>query len=146
MPTYIERLVASALLFLSLGCAHSQVAVFRSLPPSNVESEKAWNILIETIKSYYTDIEYSNRENGEIRSFALITDKCWAGIAFGRYIPCKADRLLAKVTSFTPFIANIAVQQREGTVLSNYRNWIETGNNIERENEIYNALLNKLAE
>lgn len=144
MKLFLIKLIVIVLLLVSFGCAHTQVAVYRPLPPVTAEGERAWNILLETIKTFYKDIEYADKKIGEVRSFVFITDKCWAGFLYGGYVPCKTERLVAHVLTLSPFRVEIAVQQHMGTPLSNYREWVEAGNNFEKENDVYEELLKKL--
>ena len=144
MKNHISKVMVISLFLIFYGCAHSQVTVYRPLPPVTVDGERAWNILIETIKTFYKGVEYENKEAGEIRSFVLITDKCWAGLLYGGYVPCKTERLVAHVSSLSPFKVEIAVQQHKGTPMTNYIKWIEAGNNFARESEIYDILIKKL--
>jgi hypothetical protein len=135
----------SLLVYIVTGCATvEQKTSLRRLPAVTVEGEKAWNILLDTIKNYYPGIEYANKDTGEVRSIGIVIDTCWAGLANGGFVPCKLERLIAHVSSFNPFNAEIAIQQHKGTVLSNYKDFNEDGNNTEKEKEIYEVLVKNL--
>ncbi len=128
------------------GCAVTgKRAEFHSLPSTSIDGDLAWNIVIESARQYYPQIELEDKKAGIIKSTVQTTDTCWAGLAFGGFVPCKTERFVARVWSLAPFKADIAVQRHKATTMSNYRTWIEDGNNSEREKVIYENIAEKLS-
>lgn len=135
-----------AIVAMLAGCAaHEKRASFLELPPTSLAGDTAWNIVVDSAKEYYPQIELADKKAGVIKSAIHVTDTCWAGILYGGSVPCKAERFIARVWSLNPFKADIAVQRHKATTMSNYRDWIEDGNNSEKEKTIYENIVQQIS-
>lgn len=132
------------LIFLTSCAAKNIPATFTQLPSVKASGDDAWEILLDTVSYYYPGIETADIATGEIRSIGIITDKCWAGILYGCFVPCKAEKFVAWVTSLSPFSVNIAVEKHKASSMSHYRSWYAAGNDVEKEKKIYQHLISNL--
>lgn len=132
------------ILFLTSCSVKHTPTTFTQLPSVTIHGDEAWDILLDTVSNYYPGIEIANKETGHIRSIGTITDTCWAGVLHGGMVPCEVERFVAKVVQFSPFEVNIAIEKRKATTMSNYRQWYAAGNDIRKEQVIYNHLIRNL--
>ena len=141
----INIIVICAILFILNSCTiKEQKAKFLPLPATE-HGVKAWDIIINVAIEHYKGVEYTDKKEGIIKSLPKITDTCWAGLLYGGFVPCESERFIARVWTLSPFKADIAVQRHKATSVSSYQEWIEDGNNLGKEKELYEELVSKLS-
>ena len=120
-------------------------AVLRQLPSMSIDVNLAWEIVIETIREFYPDLDITDKQQGVIKSAWVVTDECWVGLSFGGTGPCERERFVALVSTSAPLDIQIAVEKQKNvaTKFGDHlvRHWIMIGNNNEKEQIIYDKLM-----
>lgn len=133
------------LVFLAMGlfaCAMHQEARWKTVPEADIPYEKAWLIVVSSISEQFSDLETIDGQSGYLRSAWKVTDTCWAGIAFGGFIPCKQTRVVVRVEERNPFKVKIKIEKQEMNIITGI--WSLKGNDEIMEKEIMEGLSGRL--
>jgi len=106
--------------------------------------EEKWWLIKETVSKYFPELQVEDREKGELITKWKVTDKCWAGLLYGGFVPCKKERAIVKVKSLNPFEIVVKVEIKKASGWSNYKRWEFKGYDADLEIRIINELHNKM--
>lgn len=144
----ISRVVVISLLFFITSCATVPVTQtsWKTSPAINTAYEKGWSTLVSVV-SDFSELETLEPQSGYLKSNWKTTDTCWAGIAYGGSVPCKKERVIAKIESRNPFVVkiNVEVETKDMTATWFYVDkWVSNGSNVQIENKIMEAFLSRI--
>ena len=143
----IRLIILIPLLFVFTSCATVPTTgtSWKTSPVINAPYEKGWSTMVSVI-SDFSELETLEPQSGYLKSNWKTTDTCWAGIAYGGSIPCKKERIIAKIESRNPFVVkiNVEVETKDMTATWFYLDkWVSNGSNVQMENRLMDAFLSR---